>query len=108
ELFPFSLDQVRIHDGEVRFRTPGIDAKDAIVISNVQGVIGNLTNVAESGEDAFATFDFSGLVFQAPIKVQGRANPAATIPTFDVNAELEEVQVPELNPWLREYINVDA
>lgn len=108
ELFPFSLDEIRVHEGEIRFRTPGIDSKDAIVLSNVEGAVLNLTNVAGTTQDAFATFDFTAQVFQAPLKIQGRINPAAPSPTFDVNARLEEVQVPELNPWLREYVNVDA
>lgn len=108
ELFPFSLDRVRILNGEVRFRTPGIKSDDAIIINSITGDIRNLTNVAESTTDAFASFDFSGFVFDAPLEVHGRANPAASTPTFDVNAKLEEVQIPELNPWLREYVNVDA
>lgn len=108
ELFPFSLDRVLIDDGEVRFRTPDIQAKDAIVINNIMGDIRNLTNVADSDADAFATFDFSGRVFDAPLQVQGRANPAAATPTFDVNAQMDQVPVPELNPWLRKYVNVDA
>lgn len=108
EFIPFSLDRVVIHNGEVRFRTPGIKSDDAIIINRVMGDIRNLTNVAESTTEAFATFDFNGLVFGAPLQVHGRANPAASTPTFDVNAQLEEVPVPELNPWLREYVNVDA
>lgn len=108
ELFPFSLDRARIQEGSVRFRTQAISTEDAIVISDVMGDIRNLTNVTDSEAGAFATFDFTARVFHAPLKIQGRANPAAATPTFDVNARLEEVPIPELNPWLREYINVDA
>lgn len=107
-LFPFNLDRVLIQDGEIRFRTSDIKSQDAITVRHVAGDIRNLTNAAQSREDAFTTFDFEGEVFDAPLQVAGRLNPVAAMPTFDVNARLEQVPVPELNPWLRKYVNVDA
>ena len=35
-------------------------------------------------------------------------NAFAAQPTFDVNLEVKKVQLPQVNPWLREYIKADA
>jgi hypothetical protein len=35
-------------------------------------------------------------------------DPWAKQPTFDVNMEVKQVQLPQVNPWLREYIKADA
>ena len=44
----------------------------------------------------------------APAKVAGSVNAFAAQPTFDVNLEVKKVQLPQVNPWLREYIKADA
>ena len=36
------------------------------------------------------------------------SNAFAKQPTFDVNMEVKKVQLPQVNPWLREYIKADA
>lgn len=110
QLFPFRFDSIKVRDGTVRFRTPGIQTEDAITLSQLNGELKNLTNVVEvEGEDeAFATFDFESQAMGAKLLIVGRAEPTAEQPTFDVNATLDPVQVTELNPWMREYLNADA
>ena len=40
--------------------------------------------------------------------VAGSANPLARTPTFDVNLTVKNVQLPQVNPWLREFVKADA
>jgi hypothetical protein len=109
ELFPFRFNVVRVRDGRVTFRAPGIQARDAITAEQVNGELVNLTNVVESGREAFAQFNAGGRVLgDAPVRVRGALAPFAREPTFDVNLELTGVDLPEVNPWLREYIKADA
>jgi hypothetical protein len=44
----------------------------------------------------------------APARVKGSIDSFATQPTFDVNMEVKKVQLPQVNPWLRDYIKADA
>ncbi len=83
--------------------------KDAITARHVNGSISNLTNVLESGKETFADFRVTASVLDgAPATVAGSANAFAAQPTFDVNLEVKKVQLPQVNPWLREYIKADA
>jgi hypothetical protein len=109
QLFPFRFNTIGVTDGTVRFLAPGISTRDAITARRVSGVISNLTNVVDSGKETYADFRVTGDVLDgAPAKVAGSANAFAAQPTFDVNLEVKKVELPQVNPWLREYIKADA
>jgi hypothetical protein len=109
ELFPFRFNTVAVQDGTVRFLAPGISTKDAITARKVNGAVTNLTNVLDAGKRTFADFRLAGEVLDgAPAVVAGSVDAFAAQPTFDVNMEVKKVELPQVNPWLREYIKADA
>jgi uncharacterized protein YhdP len=109
ELFPFRFNTVQVVDGTVRFLAPGISTKDAITARRVNGAVSNLTNVLDAGKRTFADFNVSAEVLEgAPATVKGSVDAFAAKPTFDVNMEVKQVELPQVNPWLREYIKADA
>ena len=109
ELFPFRFNTIEVYNGTVRFLAPGIATRDAITARRVHGTVSNLTNVAKSGKEAFADFRINGDVLNgAPATVAGSVDPFARQPTFDVNMEVKKVDLPQANPWLRQYIKADA
>jgi hypothetical protein len=107
--FPFRFNTIVVHDGVATFRAPGISSKDALVASNIDGRITNMTNVKETGQETFAGFQATAAVLDTgTAAVGGSANPLARSPTFDLNLTVKGVQLPKVNPWLREYIKADA
>ncbi|MEO8062771.1 MAG: DUF748 domain-containing protein [Pseudomonadota bacterium] len=109
ELFPFRFNTIKVNNGTVRFLAPGISTGDAITANKVSGRVSNLTNVIDSGKETFADFHVDAEVLDgAPAKVDGSVNAFAAQPTFDVNMEVKKVNLPAVNPWLREYIKADA
>jgi hypothetical protein len=93
----------------VRFLAPGISTRDAITARRVNGSVSNLTNVLDTGKETFADFRITADVLDgAPALVAGSVNAFAEQPTFDVNLEVKKVQLPQVNPWLREFIKADA
>jgi hypothetical protein len=109
ELFPFRFNTVQVTNGTVRFLAPGIQTRDAITARHVNGHVSNLTNVIQTGKETFADFRIEGQVLDgAPAYVAGSVDAFAKQPTFDVNMEVKKVQLPQVNPWLREYIKADA
>lgn len=109
ELFPFRFNTVRVHNGTITFRAPGIDTADAIKATKVRGQVTNLTNVVDSGKETFADFQADAAVLDGgSAKVSGSVDPLGQQPTFDVNLQVRDVKLPQVNPWLREYIKADA
>lgn len=109
ELFPFRFNTVRIHDGTVTFRAPGIQTKDALTARHIDGSVSNLTNVADSAQETFARFHFDAQVLEdGKANVDGSIDPLALKPTFDLNLRVQNVQLPQVNPWLTRFIKADA
>jgi hypothetical protein len=109
KLFPFKFNQITIQRGTAKFRAPGINTGDALVLHDINASVSNLTNVVDANNEAFARFMVHGeLLGKAPLNISGRINPYTTSPTFEVDAKLENVPLPQLNPWLKVYANVNA
>jgi hypothetical protein len=109
ELFPFRFNTVRIHDGTLTFRAPGIQSKDALKARHIDGALSNLTNVADSTKETFARFGFTAEVLHGgKAKIEGSIDPLTPKPTFDVNLNLKNVDLPQVNPWLTKYLKADA
>lgn len=109
ELFPFKFNTVRVRDGTITFTAPGISTKDAIKATGLQAEVSNLTNVADTGKETFADFRADAQVLDGgSARISGSVDPLAEQPTFDVNLQLRNVKLPQVNPWLRQYIKADA
>ena len=109
KLFPFRFNTVRVHDGTVTFRAPGIQTKDSLTARHIDGTLANLTNVADSEKETFAGFKFTANVLDGgSAKVDGSIDPLAVKPTFDMNLSVKNVQLPQVNPWLTRFIKADA
>lgn len=107
--FPFQFNRVEVHQGRATFRAPGIEAEESLTLDALDVLLEDLTNVEERETPAFASLDARGTVIgNAPIVLSGRMNPNASVPTFDIDLSIEGAEVVEVNPWLREFINVDA
>lgn len=108
-LSPFKFNEINVHQGTVKFRAPGIESRDAVVLHDIEATITNMTNVLGQSNEAFARFELHGKVLgNAPLVISGRTNPYAPSPTFELDLQLEHVQLKELNPWLQVYAKVNA
>lgn len=109
DLFPFRLNVVEARNGLVTFRAPGISTNDSLTIRDFQMKLRNLTNVQAVAEPAFAEIDVhGGIMGHAPLSLTGRIDPNETKPTFDIDLSIEGAQLVDVNPWLREFLKVDA
>jgi hypothetical protein len=109
DLFPFRLNVVEARNGLVRFRAPGISTNDSLTIRDFNMQLLNLTNVQGEEEPAFADLDVRGYIMgNAPITLTGQIDPNEMVPTFDIDLSIEGARLVDVNPWLREFLKVDA
>ncbi|HEY3516706.1 MAG TPA: DUF748 domain-containing protein [Gammaproteobacteria bacterium] len=109
DLSPFRLNVVEAHNGLVTFRAPGISTNDSLTIRDFQMRLRNLTNVQDVEEPAFAEIDVrGGIMGNAPLALTGRIDPNEMAPTFDIDMSIDGARLVDVNPWLREFLNVDA
>ena len=108
-LYPFEINTFEVIDGRITFRAPGIQTEDALTAEHVNALVSNLRNVNDADTEAFARFESKAQVLgEAAVSINGRLDPLAQQPTFDVDMTLEKVQLADLNPWLREFLKADA
>ena len=109
DLSPFKLNVVEARNGLVTFRAPGISTNDSLTIRDFQMRLRNLTNVQDVAEPAFAEIDVrGGIMGNAPLVLTGRIDPNEMAPTFDIDMSIEGARLVDVNPWLREFLKVDA
>ena len=109
DLAPFKLNMVEARNGLVTFRAPGISTNDSLTIRDFQMRLRNLTNVQDVAEPAFAEIDVrGGIMGNAPLMLTGRIDPNEQAPTFDIDLSIEGARLVDVNPWLREFLKVDA
>ena len=109
DLFPFTLNVVEVRNGLVMFRAPGISTDDSLTVRDFNLQLLNLTNVQDLEEPAFADLDARGFIMgNAPIVLTGSIDPNEMVPTFDIDLSIEGAKLVDVNPWLREFLKVDA
>jgi hypothetical protein len=109
ELFPFNFNRVEVVDGKATFLAPGIEANEALTVSAIRLQLQNLTNIYETEDETPATIDLTGQFMDlAPLHLTGDFDPNQSVPTFDIDFSIEGAPVTSANPWLREFLNVDA
>jgi uncharacterized protein DUF748 len=109
DLFPFRLNHVRVNDGLVTFRAPGIRTEESLTARDFQLVITNLTNVQGRDTEAFADIDLNARIMgNAPLTLSGQIDPNDELPSFDIDLSLEGAMLVDINPWLREFLKADA
>jgi len=109
ELTPFSINRFAIHDGAVHYRDFGSDPKVNVYVQDLTATARNLTNSEDRSGSLVATFEGKALAMSSgKVKFSGKVDPYAEQPTFDAAIRLDNLDLRQLNPYLRAYTNVDV
>jgi hypothetical protein len=108
-LAPFRFNRMTVRDGRIEFRNFESEPPVEIYIDDIEVLAENLTNIRGENDDVFGTVSARGLVMgETPVSVDARIDPVADPPELELDAELEKLPLPMLNPLLDAYANVDA
>ncbi|HEY1101729.1 MAG TPA: DUF748 domain-containing protein, partial [Myxococcota bacterium] len=105
KLLPIKINRLRVIDGVVDFKTQielpsgGNRALD-LKVTNIDVLATNLTNSKKLGKSLTGTLKASASAEKwGDIDVEGKLNAMAAQPTFDIDASLKNLQLPQLNDW---------
>ncbi len=108
DLFPFSIDEAEVVEGEVHFRAFETEPPVDVFLHEIDGRLENLTNLTGRSGPLFATVDLSGRVMQnGELDFQLRFDPSTYRPTFELALRALGIDVTELDGLARAYGNVD-
>jgi hypothetical protein len=109
ELFPLKINRFAIVDGEVHYRDFNSDPKVNIYLNNINAVANNLTNSEDLAETMVAKVNATGNAMgTGKFNLNLEYDPYQDLPTFNFDAELENIQLVKLNDFLKAYGSFDV
>jgi Domain of Unknown Function (DUF748) len=110
-LLPFRLNSLTIEDGTLALYKTAEDGSTQRLgqLHAIDVEAENFTNIRESAEEVFGTVAITATVQdQGLLRVFAEIDPLSDPPEMSVDAQLTELPLPELNPLLEAYANLDA
>jgi Domain of Unknown Function (DUF748) len=108
-LFPFRINRFEIRDGQAHFQSLKTNPPVDIYITNLYSVATNLTNNRNSQEKLPAGLKAHGRALgDGNFELDLKMDPLQKEPTFELNASLTNVDLVQLNPFLRTYGKLDV
>ena len=92
---PLKINRLQIDNGKIQYIDATSSPKVDIAMTNVQVLAQNLSNVRDTALLS-ASVVASADVYKGDLNFKMKLNPLATTPTFDMNAELRNTNLPDL------------
>jgi hypothetical protein len=108
DLMPLQINRVELNNGSLRFVDPTSKPKVDIALEPFDLLARNLRNSYDSSNVLPATVEMRGGVYGGTITLDMKLNPLAEDPTFDLTAEVEGMELPQLNDFLQAYGKFDV
>ncbi len=108
DLMPFTLNELRIVDGQVSFRNFQADPPVHVYANAINASLFNLTNTADQEQGRVARFNGRAKMFnQAPIEATARFDPYTDWEDFQFSLRLTGLDLTKLNDFASAYGNFD-
>ena len=104
---PLKINRFEIINGEIQYIDSTSTPKVNIAMTSTHVLAQNLSSVQDTAllpATIIATAD----VYKGKLNFKMKMNPLADNPTFDMNAELKNTNLPELNDFFKAYANFDV
>ncbi len=108
DLMPLQINRVQMNKGTLRYRDPHASPKVDIQLSAFDLLAENLRNSYDSSSVLPAKLRLDGDLYGGALVLNMRMDPLAEQPTFDLNAEVSAVELPQLNDFLKAYGKFDV
>lgn len=100
---PIDVDRVEIENGSVHYKDMNSSPLVDVAIRNIHVLAENLQNTVNPLVLLPSSVEMDADVYGGHISVDAKLNLLAEVPTFDVQAEVKHLQLPELNNFFKAY-----
>jgi hypothetical protein len=109
KLFPLRINHFQIQNGAVHFKDTSSEPVVDVYLNDVSAKADNLTNSREISKTLMATLELSAKAMQqGNLSLHLRMNPYNKQPTFDMDMSLRDLDLTDLNDFLRHYAGFDV
>lgn len=108
DLMPLQVNRLEMNNGSLRFKDPTSNPNVDIALEPFDLLALNLRNSYDSSSVLPASVEMRGGVYGGTIALDVKLDPLAEDPTFDLTAEVEDVELPRLNDFMQAYGKFDV
>lgn len=109
ELVPLDIEKFMIIDGEVHYRDFHARPRVDVLADHLSVTVKNLTNSEDLSGTRVATIKADAVLMKSgQLTLEGDIDPFEKEPAFNMKTRLEKLRIPQLNDFLKAYLNVDA
>lgn len=107
-LIPLSINRFQINQAEIHYIDNMSKPKVDVLMEELNVLATGLTNEPEKGDTLPSSIKADGKTYGGTFDLDVRLNALADNPTFDLNAEVKELDMVGLNNFMRAYGNFDV
>jgi hypothetical protein len=108
KFMPLKVNRFEINDSKLRFTDKGSKPKVDVALSKLHVLALNLRNSYDSSSLLPASVSAQAQAYQGSLRLDMKLNPLAKAATFDLNAEVKNVNLASLNDFLKAYGKFDV
>lgn len=108
DFMPFKVNRFEVEDGTIHYVDETSQPKVDLYLEDAYILAKNLKNTEEQGEELPATAIARAKMCGGSLDLDLKLNALAEYPHFDLNAEIEGAQLPEMNAFFKAYGNFDV
>lgn len=108
DLMPLTINHFEINNSRIHYIDPYSSPALDIAMSSIYVKALNLSNVNRNKELLPSTVTAVGDMYGGRFKMDMKLDALNKVPTFDMNASMTSLQLPQMNDFLRAYGNFDV
>ncbi|PBQ32875.1 hypothetical protein CNR22_14200 [Sphingobacteriaceae bacterium] len=108
DLMPLTVNHFEISNGQIHYIDPFSSPRVDVAMKELEIVATNLSNVNDSNKVLPANAVASASVYEGDFKLRVDFDALQKMPTFDMSAEIKNVNLALLNDFLKAYGNFDT
>lgn len=107
DFMPLKINRFEINNGYVQYIDNTSQPRVDLTISNLHVLALNLTNADDSATLLPSTVKLTAAVYEGTMRMSMKLNALADKPTFDMNAEIQDLNLVLMNDFFKAYGNFD-
>lgn len=108
DLVPLTINHFEINEAQIHYKDPGASPKVDIFINELHVLAQDLSTKPDPNDTLPASLTARGNTYGGSFDLDVKLDALAENPTFDLNAEIKQLDMTGLNDFLRAYGNFDV
>ena len=109
DFMPLKINRFEVHHGEIHFLDSTTQPKVDLLMNNSHILAKNLSNVTDTSSNGLpSSVEASASMYGGTLTFKMKLDPLSKQTEFDLNAQIENVQLTKVNDFFDAYANIDV